>query len=816
MARGRPNAAPVSLFPFLAVLMCTMGALIVLLVLVSAQVRDDAVAKAIQAREEVAPEEQTADPGPDWVQPEPEQISPADEPELKPLPPVAPLPPAPDLESLRESLNRLTLRVETERQKLEETRTRLATLQAESAAVRRDASMAAARRQKLEADIRQTSQRRDRAHRELASLDAERKRILESIAQSKELILDQQKKMAGGTQFEVVPFEGLRGTARRPIIIECTDKAIRFVSENIELTPGQLVGFTPDNNPLLAGTNQIVQFWASYNSVQANPESEPVPYVLLVVKPSGTVGFYLARKFLAGLGADYGYELVEEDLEYSVPESDPRAREMALAAISELLAARKTDDTAITFSERLDDDGELRGADEAGRGARSFASGTRSDAASGSDRGSRNELAAAAEAGRSFDSRVLRHGPSASDRFFQSGRFRNRQSRSEGSQATAGRNSTVVNRGGLPGGAGKETGQANGPGPATGGTGRGSDGSGSTGGNSPDMLIPVPSLGTPRTQTGTNQEKRRNSFDFSPGPDPLIAVPSSGTGSETANPDRPGLPEPDAPGGKSEAEGAGQTVESPGGSPLTNGLVPRDGTGEETTSPRLPSGDAEGIQSGSSDADRGAPSSQDPAREPTESRSALTSIESTTHPLLRRSGQPGQTRPDSAGPPGSPSSPSAGPASSLPLPTSSSQTDSADQSPSTIDFTRRPPARTIRRQWGIRNPAGTIALEKPIVIRVEREKVVIDEKLKITRTVERSSDQISEWTLLAIDRVAREWGVPPDRFYWVPAVTLVIEPGGELMRGPLDARLRRNGVSVETRFSDGALPSVPPRTGGIP
>jgi len=127
---------------------------------------------------------------------------------------------------------------------------------------------------------------------------------------------------------------------------------------------------------------------------------------------------------------------------------------------------------------------------------------------------------------------------------------------------------------------------------------------------------------------------------------------------------------------------------------------------------------------------------------------------------------------------------------------------------------RRQSPRNVRRQWGIRNPSGTIALEKPIVIYASREKVVIDGKYKITRTVDRAPAQIVDWTILAIDRVATEWGVPPRRFYWVPAVTLVIEPGGDLLRGPLEDKLRRSGVSVESRFSAGSVFDAQP--GGNP
>ena len=402
MARGRSNAAPVSLFPFLAVLMCTMGALIVLLVLVSAQVRDDAVAKAKLEREN----EDATEPEPEPVisVPEPEALA-EEEPVLEPLPPVEPLPEAPDLDAMRRSLEQLTAEFNAKKKELDRRRDRLVALESETKVTQRDIQLAAASQKKLEEELNRATQQRDLAEKELAELDTERSRILKAIAESKKLIVDQQKKLAGGTEFEVIPFEGLRGTARRPIIIECTDKAIRFVSEDIELTPKQLVGFKPNNNPLLAGANQIVQFWANFNAVQTDPESQPVPYVLLVVRPSGTVGFYLARKFLAGLGADHGYELVEEDMEFSAPESDPRAREMALAAISEMLASRGERGSALTFSEALE-----KGGDSDGDGGRERG-GSRNGTAGGTARtpnggrgngqgGLLNYLAEAAESGK--------------------------------------------------------------------------------------------------------------------------------------------------------------------------------------------------------------------------------------------------------------------------------------------------------------------------------------------------------------------------------------------------------------------------------
>ncbi len=48
MARSTLTSNPVTLFPFLAVLLCTIGALVLMLVVVSAGIRKDAVAMARQ------------------------------------------------------------------------------------------------------------------------------------------------------------------------------------------------------------------------------------------------------------------------------------------------------------------------------------------------------------------------------------------------------------------------------------------------------------------------------------------------------------------------------------------------------------------------------------------------------------------------------------------------------------------------------------------------------------------------------------------------------------------------------------------------
>ncbi|MDA1248139.1 MAG: hypothetical protein O2820_02840 [Planctomycetota bacterium] len=771
MSRRKPNAAPVTLFPFLAVLMCTMGALIVLLVLVSAQVRDDAVAKAKEVRSQRD--------GPEVTEPvievpllpvvsEPQPV--LAEAKLEPLPPM------PNLDGLRRTLAGLDERERSLKKALGDRDANLAALNEEVDTVRRETALAAAQRKQLETDLKQAVRARQAALNQLSELDSERARLLASILESKKMIEQRQREFNAGNQFVIVPFDGKSGTNRRPIIIECTDRSIRFVSEEIELTPQQLLGFTPENNPLLAGANEIVRFWATHNSVQKYPGSEPVPYVLLVVRPSGTVGFYLARKFLAGLGADQGYELIEEDFEFSAPPSDPRAREMALAAIAEMLATGRTSrPPESTFSENLT---------TIGAGPRG--SGQEDDGPRGT--GSRGTFSGMTNSGRdmqSFDSRVLRHGAGpASSGFFNSNNFQKHQSGTASERTGAGlassgarfnpqsgeriRTGNDFSSGAEPERNGVGQRPAGPPGSITGGSpeNRSSEGNanlltgpgGAGGSDLPIGLRSAPQLGTLGTSSG--QPEPPKPFDFSAGPDPLIAAPANPRGSA-------GTGDDPQPGG-----GAGSA-----GSVAGDAAFPR-GEGDLLTAPeRLPRSESD-------------PSGASPSGSAGRPENLAAS---------QKSSSSGSAAPTN----GSPGAASDGtPESQLTM------------SAPSRNSPRRQPPQNVRRQWGIRNPAGTIALEKSIVIHASREKIVIDGKYKITRTDDRAPAQIVDWTLLAMDRVATEWGVPPRQFYWVPAVTLVVEPGGDLLRGPLEDALRRNGVSVETRFSDGSVFESP--AGGAP
>jgi hypothetical protein len=162
----------------------------------------------------------------------------------------------------------------------------------------------------------------------------------EIIELRKKLRLLQNRPTEGKTKYAVIPFDVRSGTTRRPILIECTDTGLRFVSEDIVITPADLEGFTDKYNPLLAGAGALVKYWLVRNQQQENPDQEPEPYVLLIVRPSGTVAYYVAMKMLSSMKQPFGYELVDETLQLQPLPADPLAKEACQQAIAKLLAER--------------------------------------------------------------------------------------------------------------------------------------------------------------------------------------------------------------------------------------------------------------------------------------------------------------------------------------------------------------------------------------------------------------------------------------------------------------------------------------------
>lgn len=332
--RHRTNTAGVSLFPFLDVLVCTMGSLILLLLVATSRIRAAAVEKAKQAAIQerlksaeaaslvpppiVLASEPEDDPTPEW-QTRVEQLT-------------------DERDALRNQLSQLKSRLATAQSAVMRTKVKAASTEDRLKEIRTHQEATAAERQRLQAEI-------DSLQSDLT--DAEQ-RLTKAV----------ERQQTAKSRFAFLPFDGRTGTTKRPILIECTQDCIRFLPEDVRLTPADLNGFTTGFNPLLIASRELIHYWKAYERVHsagADPtkdadsfetdlaalnDKEREPYVLLLVRPNGAVAFHIAKSFLTQLKVPHGYELITDDMEIDSSNPDPEAKQICQAAVTQVLSER--------------------------------------------------------------------------------------------------------------------------------------------------------------------------------------------------------------------------------------------------------------------------------------------------------------------------------------------------------------------------------------------------------------------------------------------------------------------------------------------
>ncbi len=354
MSRGKSGHA-VSLFPFLAVLVSAMGALIFLLVAVSYKAHKDAVVRAevehalaqsqhdaeVAAARNAIPLPLPAD-HPAFQTDAAEFVIAIKSPAKQLLPPPAPKVPDRTLEKekLRQQWEAKLAAIHENWESLQQR------LQAGQKLVSRQAQQEAdlaAELARLQEAINKLQAEKGDLKQEVKTVKTTKHTIAQQVAELQaELARLQIEKAAQADKFQLVPYVGNSPTHRRPIIIACEAKSVRFASEEISLSARDLSGFSGDYNPARAGTEALLNYWETQrqqsSSLAARP---PEPYLLFVIRPGGTVSYYVTRRLLEGLKVDSGYELVPQSQELVWPVSTPDAKAACQTAINKALAERK-------------------------------------------------------------------------------------------------------------------------------------------------------------------------------------------------------------------------------------------------------------------------------------------------------------------------------------------------------------------------------------------------------------------------------------------------------------------------------------------
>lgn len=280
------QAAGVSLFPFLAVLLCTMGALIVVLVVIARQAHIQ-VADAARRANAAAAGSELAAQGEDleW------RIS-----ELK--------------QSREDTLKILNAR-QAELSHIEEHARRLRDQLDELEDARVHFSELASGDAKESEDLKKRLTR--------LRIDADR---------TKREIDDLRRKSGGGNgeSYAIIPYHGANETHRRPIYMECRGDMIILQPEGIVLG---IQDFTVDlgpSNPLVSALRAAKEYHER-NQLAGRGEAGR-PYPLFLVRPDGVLMWQVGREAISSFGPEFGYELVAQDWKVEFP---PAERMLKLA-----------------------------------------------------------------------------------------------------------------------------------------------------------------------------------------------------------------------------------------------------------------------------------------------------------------------------------------------------------------------------------------------------------------------------------------------------------------------------------------------------
>lgn len=296
--RFRKQPTTMALFPFLAVLVCTMGALIMMLVLVvqqarvsaSTEVRERENQRRVDAAEASAERQNLVD----------------------------------------EAIWRQSVLTEQRTKKNEQ----LAQGRKELANLEDHIQELHDRFRRLEADAaefqnvaQEKLQDRTAAEQELAEL----RTAIEQAARELE-----KAKLAGASKpksYAIVPYVGPNGTTRRPLYLECRADGIHVQPEGLRLGPEIFEGPLGPGNPLDA----VLRAKREYHARLEEPNQRTEPYPLLIVRPDGIEAYMAARLALKNWEDEFGYELVDATMQLKYPPPDPRLVEQLQSIVRNAL-----------------------------------------------------------------------------------------------------------------------------------------------------------------------------------------------------------------------------------------------------------------------------------------------------------------------------------------------------------------------------------------------------------------------------------------------------------------------------------------------
>ncbi len=302
------NSDTIGLFPFLAVLLSTMGALLVLLVVLAQKAKQQAIAGI-----DALPESQHASL-------DEEKPGDAD-------------PPA-DLAALSERLQKMrryqqklaALRTQAQ-SRLHDEQLRLSHIEEHTRRLEHELAKLHIAAEQLKATEENQIVDQQQAERETV-------RLRDLIDETQKELEELRKGTSGKRSYAILPYKGPNGTYRRPIYIECSKDGVTIQPEGIRLTAEDFSSVSFDAGTPLAKALRAARELLNTRAVKAGISTPPDPYPLLLVRPGGIKKYHAARIAVESSDLPFGYEFINEDWSIEFPEADPElAREMQHAVM---------------------------------------------------------------------------------------------------------------------------------------------------------------------------------------------------------------------------------------------------------------------------------------------------------------------------------------------------------------------------------------------------------------------------------------------------------------------------------------------------
>ncbi len=279
----------VNTFPFLAVLLCAMGSLILFLLVMDRRAKIATQSKALAAQSVVSKQKDDTDKERDEWEKQKQNLHRVLEQQQAELKTEA--------TKVQSQVTQTSKKIDVHKahyqeiqKSLESEKSKLAQLEG---------------RIKSEQDrVKQVESKDASARSEIlnAALDLQ---DLEKTLKEMKLVKNQEK-----NTFSVVPYRGKRGESRKPIYVECTATALIFHPDRKILD-----GIRFDVIPLRGEVEQRAGgLMREKTAKELSREPEPTtrsPYVLFLVRPDGIGSYYKAQSFLKGFQLDFGYEFLD-------------------------------------------------------------------------------------------------------------------------------------------------------------------------------------------------------------------------------------------------------------------------------------------------------------------------------------------------------------------------------------------------------------------------------------------------------------------------------------------------------------------------